>query len=147
MILGVNTLFSDDQNLAQVAGSYYSDYIDLKSAALLTSRDAPSGVVRDPGKGVPLGLVGRVTTAFTSGGAATLVVSIETDDNSSFSSPTALHTSKTFALADLIVGCRVLPSIMPIGAERYVRIKYVIGTATTTAGKIKAGIGDDQSNR
>jgi hypothetical protein len=149
MIQDKLTLVSDDQDLSQTAGTYYSDVLNfLGDAGYTTSQDAPSGITHDIGKGHPVPLDVAVNETFTSGGAATLTVSLETDDNEAFSSATTLFTSRTFALAELVSGARLLPEHMPYGCEQYVRIAYVIATATTTAGTVTASIGSCiQSNK
>lgn len=140
MILDNYTLLSDDQDLSQVAGTYYSDVLDLGADGYTTSDDAPSGVSQDLGKGYPVELLCKITEAFASGGAATLTVTLQTDDNEAFTSATDLIVSQTFALAALTQGVDLLPQHFPYGCERYIRIRYVIGTATTTAGQVTAGV-------
>lgn len=141
MILDTYTLVSDDQDLAQTAGTYYSDVLNLRGdAGYTTSVDAPSGITHDIGKGYPVELLVQITEDFASGGAATLVVTLETDDNESFSSAATVVTSQTFALASLTAGTHLLPQHIPYGCEQYIRINYTIGTATTTAGKVTAGL-------
>lgn len=149
MILDNYTLMSDNQDLSQVAGTYYSDVLNLRGdAGYTTSRDAPSGIQQDIGKGVPVALLCQVIEAFTSAGAATLTVTLQTSVDEAFTSPIDVVASPTFAKTVLIPGFQLLPEHIPYGLEQYVRIKYVIGTATTTAGTVKAGIvTGHQSNR
>lgn len=149
MILSAELLLSDDQDLAQSAGSYAStNYIDLGAAG--TPYGAAAALSNDPGPGTPVPLEVLITETFTSGGAATLSVALQMDDNTSFSSATTIKTSATFALADLTVGTNIFPDLfLPTGlTERYFRLNYTIGTAATTAGKITAGIsGGRQTNQ
>lgn len=149
MILDTLTLMSDDQDLAQVAGTYYSDVLNtLGDAGYTTSQDAPSGVTNDLGKGFPVELLVQVTELFASGGAPTFDVTLETATDEVFTTPVSMLTSKQFALADLVAGAYLLPQHIPYDTLQWVRVKYVIGTATTTAGKITAGIvSGHQSNR
>ena len=150
MILDNYTLMSDDQDLSQVAGTYYSDVLNLKGdAGYTTSVDAPNGVTSDLGKGTPVELLVQVTEDFVSGGAATLTVSLEKDTVEAFSSAETVVSSTTFALADLTAGTYLLPAHVPYDVDQqWVRIKYVIATATTTAGTVTAGIVlGHQSNR
>lgn len=142
MILDTLTLLSDDQDLAQAFGStYYSDVLNLLGdPGYTTSQDAPSGVAQDIGKGYPVEFLCQVTEDFASGGAATVTVTLETDDNEGFSSAKVLYTSQAFALADLVAGKHLLPEHVPYGTEQYVRVGYAIGTASTTAGKVTTGI-------
>ena len=142
MIQDMTTLLSNKQDLSQTTGTYYSDvYNQLGDPGYTTSADAPNGVPVDLGKGVPVPLDVAVNETFTSGGAATLTVSLQTDDNEGFSSAKTLVTSPTYALADLVSGKRLLPEHVPYGAEQYIRIAYVIAGATTTAGTVTASIG------
>lgn len=138
MLMSKQSLLSDSQNLAQAAGSYYStNILDLGAPGTPVRGNQ---LVRDVGKGTPIPFLIQVDETFASGGAATLVVSIEVDDNDSFSSATTVWTSPTIALATLAAGYRFNNVYLPEGVnERYARIKYVIGTAAMTAGKITAG--------
>ena len=144
MLLDKLTLLSDDQDLSQIAADYYSDILAINSAAVTTSADAPSGVGGDPAYGNPVLLVGHVTEDFDSAGAATLDIVVETDTVENFASPTVLFTSVQFdatdAGAELKAGTNVIPHFLLYGVQNYLRIKYTIGTATTTAGKITAGV-------
>lgn len=141
MIFSAQQLLSDDQDLAQTAAAYAStNYIDLGATG--TPHLGAAALERNIGKGQPIPLFVRITETFTSGGAATLSVALQMDDNTSFSSATTIKTSATFALASLTAGTYIFPDLyVPTGiTERYVRLLYTIGTATTTAGKITAGI-------
>lgn len=139
MILSAQSLFSDDQDLSQTAGNYAStNVIDLGATG--TPVEGAAALVRDIGKGTPIPLLMQVTETFTSGGAATLVVALQVDDNDSFSSATTVWTSETLALATLAAGYELPIDYVPQGVnERYVRLYYTIGTATTTAGTVTAG--------
>lgn len=140
MQLDINSLLSDDQDLAQAAGTYYSDVYNNKGDGLTTSKDAPSGVTSDLGKGKHIELLAQVTETFTSGGAATLQAVLETATDEAFTTPVTLADSGVIAKADLVAGKQLLPHVLPQGGLQYYRIKYVIGTAATTAGKVTAGI-------
>ena len=128
MILDKMQMFSEDQDLAQTASTYYStNVIDLGDAA--------------KGEGEPIEVLIQVTEAFTSTGAATLVIVLQTDSVEAMSSPTAIFTSATLALATIaVVGYKATIRVLPNDCEQYLRIAYTIGTATTTAGKISAGL-------
>jgi hypothetical protein len=65
---------------------------------------------------------------------------VQTDDNSSFSSPTTVY-SESIVLASLTLGNKISLDWLPKNIkERYVRLYYTVtGTAPTT-GKILAGI-------
>lgn len=107
--------FSADQALTATAAS--TDYLDL-------AQD------RDIGPGTPLWLI--VLSKVAAGGTSpTIAISIETDDNSSFSSATTLLTDATRAGADFGAGAMaVIP--WPRTNERYNRVKYTLGGTSPT---------------
>jgi hypothetical protein len=82
------------------------------------------------------------TTADSTNDTATVVVSIQTDDNSSFSTPATLATSASFAIGDagVTAGGSVMEVALPAGLQRYIRVYYTIGTQNLTAGKFDAFI-------
>lgn len=115
MIIDSLLAFSDSQSLTATAASTNS--IDLSSD-------------RDIGPGEPLWLV--VTSEAAPGGTSpTLAISIETDDNSSFSSATTLATHTTLAAADFGAGTKVVIP-WPMTNERYCRVKYTCGGTSPT---------------
>ena len=124
MILDKQNLFSDDQAITVTANS--TNVIDLGAA--------------DKGPGTPLEIYIQATEAFTAAGAATLTVSLTTDDNASMSSATTLYTSAAIGKADLVAGYVVPIRALPTGAEQYLRLTYTVATGPMTAGKITAGI-------
>jgi hypothetical protein len=143
MILDGFLQFSLNQNLAQVAGSYDStNVIDLGLSGIPLS--ASGGGARDIGVGddPAMKLLVLVTTAFTSAGAATLQIQVDgAPDNGSAAPGTynIMAQSDVFAKALLIIGARLLDIDMPRPQPgqplpRYLKLAYVIGTATTTAG-------------
>ena len=97
MILDERTEFADATALnTGAAGDYViGDVVDLGAAG------------RDIGNGEELELVVQVDTTATSGGSATLAISLATDDNSSLSSPTKVVTSPAVAVASLTAGTTV----------------------------------------
>ena len=141
MILDIQTLLSDDQDLAQIAGDYYSDVLNqYGDPGYTTSQDAPNGITQDLGKGYPTEFLCQITEDFASGGAATIQATLETATDEVFTSPVELVVGPTLALADMIAGAYLLPQHVPYGSLQWVRVKYTIATATTTAGKVTAGI-------
>mgnify|MGYP003387599755 CR=1 FL=1 len=93
-------------------------------------------------------LVVTVDTTATSGGSATLAVSLVTDDNSALSSPTKVFTTPVTAVAALTVGTVLARVEVPKGVawERYIGIVQTTGTAAFTAGKINAFFTQTPSN-
>lgn len=131
MILDNQTLLSNDQAVTASAAS--TNIIDLAPIA--------SGIVRDIGKGKPIPLLVQVTEDFTAGGAATLAIDLQVDDNSSFSSPKTVDSIAATALADLKAGKQFNMDYIPRGTnERYMRLNFTVATGPMTAGKIKAGV-------
>lgn len=89
----------------------------------------------------------QVVETFTAGGAATLTVSLQCDDNEAFASPKTVWTSPAYTLAQLKAGARlnINPSLVAGWLndgvnERYMRLNYAVATGPMTAGKIFAGI-------
>lgn len=106
---------STDQALTATAAS--TDHIDL-------------GADRDIGKGEPMWLV-VLSKAAPGGTTPTFAISIETDDNASFSSAATLVTHPTLSAAQFAVGTRVVIP-MPHTNERYLRVKYTLGGTDPT---------------
>lgn len=122
-------IMSDAQAETTVAAHASDNYVDLQAAASNLDCD--------------LELIVRVNTTCTSGGAATVLVTVETDDNTSFSSATALAATGAVAVASLTAGYQLLRLRIPVkgtagGLERYLHVTYTIGTAALTAGKFDA---------
>jgi len=136
MIMDASLLFSDGQAVTATAAS--TNVIDLGATGTIFG--ASSAVVRDIGAGSRVPLVITVTESFNN--LTSIIVTIETDDNSSFSSATTVWTSPTYTLAQLATGAKyLLPDVIPVGVnERYVRLKYTLAGTTPTTGKITAGV-------
>jgi len=128
MYVDNNLLFSDSQDLAQVAGSYYStNVLNLGSAT-------------DIGVGRACSLVIVVDEAFTSGGSATVKFEvIDEADTTLDGRSVVIASTRAIAIATLSAG-KVITLPIPAGVitQQYVGVKYTIGTATTTAGTVSA---------
>src|SRR5207237_6687185 len=103
------------------------------------------GIGDDPA----LKLLVQVVTAFTSAGAATLSVTLQGAPDNGSGAPgsyASWWSSPTYALATLAVaGARLYDMDMPrppagIAIPRFLRLSYVIGGATTTAGTVFSAI-------
>ncbi|MBI1359869.1 MAG: hypothetical protein GC155_06235 [Alphaproteobacteria bacterium] len=115
-------VMSDEQAITGTAAS--TSHIDL-------------GADRNIGAGEPLWWVVFCSEDFTL--LTSLSMSLESDDNSSFSSPVAkLTESKT--LAQLAAGVRVVAQRLPDGLERYIRSKYTVTGTDPDAGKLTSCI-------
>ncbi len=112
MIIDAQNLFSDDQALTATAVS--TNVIDL-------------GIDRNVGIGEPMAAVVTLSVAADDADAdETYVVTLETDDNSSFSSATVIATATILKGAE--AGSKVV-LMVPADetAERYLRINYTLG--------------------
>ncbi len=127
MLIDQQNQFSAAQAVTATGSTASTNVVDL-------------GVARDIGGAVTdqLMLLCEVVTPFTSGGSATLQVQVQTSpDNSAWST---LAQSDAIAVASLVQGYKFLPNGLPGGTSRYLRLNYVVGTATMTAGAITAGL-------
>ena len=115
MILDKDLQFSLAQAVTSGSADASTNYIDL-------------GIARDIGTGEDLEILVQITTVMV--GAGTIVVTLEQDDNTAFSSPTTIQTLGTFP-ATSAVGTAIKGRIQP-GAitERYIRLKYTNGVVT-----------------
>lgn len=154
MLLDKNNMFSVQQDLAKAAASYLSDKsIDLGPTGTIPSMfQAPGQTnLRNPGNGEPVGVLIQVVQTFTSGGAGTLKAElVMAADAALTSSLVVLEASDTIALATLVQGYKfAIAAKLPDDrvTSRYLGVRYTIGTATMTAGKVSAGIVvDKQTN-
>ncbi len=124
MIIDKNLVMSDAQ---AITSSVASSYIDTLAAG-----DAVA-----PGARLKV----QVNTPFTTDDDATLTVSLQTADNSSFNNATTLCASATLAVTSIdAAGDNVIDIQIPFGVERYLQTYYAVGTGTFTAGKIDSRI-------
>jgi hypothetical protein len=140
MLLDRENLLSNNQDLAQAAGNYLStNTIDLGAAG---TPAIGGSVIHDIGRGNHVEVLVQVTETFTSGGAATVKAQLVMADNAALTSNlTILDQTDDLALATLVAGYQFRLRCVPQGVtKRYLGVRYVIGTATTTAGKCTAGI-------
>jgi hypothetical protein len=136
-------LFGEDQAETTVAAHDSTNVIDL--GAGYDAFGTASGL-SNPGEGDQLWLNVVVTTAFTSGGAATLTVALNhSTDNSSW---TVVLQTPAIALATLVAGYQIIRMPLPANLNRYLKMIYTIGTAVMTAGAVSAWIDHGfQSNK
>ena len=136
MIMDRSLLFSDGQAITATAAS--TNLVDLGATG--TVYGAASPIVRDVGEGERSDLYVGVTQSFNN--LTSLTISVETDDNAGFSTPTTVFTSPAYTLAQLATGATyLLPDQVTVGTnERYVRLKYTVAGTAPTLGKITAGV-------
>lgn len=116
-VLDKNLQFSDSQALTVTADS--TNHYDATTD-------------RDIGPGEPMAVVVYVETAL-GGTTPTISVSIETDDNSSFSSGTVLTTSQTYTPAQLVAADNMIVVPMTMNNERYIQLNYTMAGTSPTA--------------
>jgi len=120
-------LFFDD-NAEQLTTGASTNYLDLE-------------IGRNIGAGTPLYIESLVRTAMTDASSdSTMTLTLETDDNTSFSSPTELQTIGTFSATSaagtkLSVGLVISDSV-----QRYIRVKYTVANGDLTTGKFSTYI-------
>lgn len=116
MILDAQLQFSDDQALTATAVS--TNVIDLGA-----DRNIGLGT-----EGLSVMVISKVAMAGTS---PTLAVTVQTDDNSAFSSAATVTTSAT--LTAFAAGTKlVLPIPADLSTERYLRLNFTMGGTTPT---------------
>ena len=115
MIIDKTLEFSDAQALTATAASTNS--IDLT-------------VARDVGVGMPLYINVTVDVALA-GTSPTFQVSVQTDDNSAFSSPTTKFLGPVFSTAPAGT-VMAIPVPRDVLDERFARLNYVMGGTTPT---------------
>ena len=122
MYIDAQHLFSDSQALTATANS--TNLIDL-------------GGDHNVGIGEPMAVVISVEVALDDGnGDETYVFTVETDDNSSFSSAATIAT-KTATRGDAAGTKYVLPIPADTSAEQYLRVVYTLG-GTSPSGTVSA---------
>ena len=127
MILDSQEMFSTAQAVTAIGDTASTNQID-------------TGSVADVGIGEDITVFAKVDTTFTSGGAGTLQIVLQSSaDNATYVDKLL---SPVYALAALTAGPILLNAIIPIGpntvSNRYLRVVYRIGTAVMTAGAASA---------
>ncbi len=135
MIMDRSLLFSDGQAITATAAS--TNLVDLGATGTPYGGTA---IVRNVGHGHAVPMVVTVTESFNT--LTTLTITLEVDDNASFSSAVIAWTSPAYTLAQLATGAKhLMPDYIPSSVnERYLRLKYTVGGSNPTLGKITAGV-------
>lgn len=115
---------------------------DAQAVTVASSDTASTNVIDfglanpDLGAGTPVYWVLEVHTTVTSGGSATLQVTLQDSaDNSTFAT---LIQTEAFAKAVLVAGFQMIVIPLPAKFARYLRTLYDVGTADLTAGNFNS---------
>lgn len=139
MILDSTNLFSDQQAVTADAAS--TNTIDLGTPGTVFSGRTQT---RDVGPGTTLHVWAICDVTFLT--IVSMNIVLRTDDNTSFSSPTIIWTSRLFLLAEMVAGFRFRLPHFTGPTEQYVQLYYDVNTSAT-AGKVTAGLSiDNQLN-
>lgn len=130
MLIDIQNQFSNAQAITASAAS--TNYIDLAS-------------IRNIGVGERLYIVFHVTTAFTdSGSDSTVTPSLQTDDNTAFSSAATARTYDTFAALTAAntykyYDLETRDGMLQTGPyERYAQVFYTVANGNLTTGAISS---------
>lgn len=130
MLIDHELLFSDQQAVTATANA--ANVIDLGPLT--------NNTIRDIGAGEGLNFYMQVDEAALAAGAATVALSLVSDDDPTLSSPTVLWTSGPLPKASLSVGYEFKTGIPSAAYERYLGLVYTVATGPLTAGKFTAGL-------
>lgn len=132
MRLDNDLVFSDEQAITSTGATASTNIIDLGTGD--KRKGGGAGVME------PLVLLAMVSTTFTSGGSATMSVTVEADDDVAFGSATSIGITAAVPVASLVAGYEYESISLAKITERYVRVTYTVATATMTAGKMIAAL-------
>lgn len=132
MFLDKDLEFSTAQAVTAAAAS--TNYVD--TAPLYTGNTG-----RDLGVSSEWYIYAVCTVAMTDGSSdSTLAVTLETDDNTSFSSATTLQTLFTFPAVSA-AGTKLFAKVSPgLAFERYIQLRYTPANGNLSTGTFTAGI-------
>jgi len=120
-MLDKNLFFDENAEQLTTAGS--TNVVDLND-------------IRNIAAGQPVYVESLVRTAMTDASSdSTMTLTVETDDNAAFSSPTSLQTIGTFA-ATSAAGTKLSVALAITDSyQRYIRVKYTVANGNLTTGK------------
>lgn len=129
MILDSQEVFSAAQAFTATGDTVSTNQLDTLSNS-------------DEGIGEDVSLYAKVNTTFTSGGATTMQVVLQSSaDNATYVDK---YVSPVYALAALTAGAVLVNAVIPIGpsttANRYLRVVYRVAVAVFTGGSMDAFI-------
>jgi hypothetical protein len=140
MIFSKELTFSDRQDVSQVQGTYPStNVIDTGAPGTVFGHAAALKRNVGPGKMVPILI--QMVEGLTSDTAATIQFQIETADEEAFdTTDVVIAQSRAYTEAEAVAGLQFGVAVLPNDCKRYLRVNYVIGGATSTAGLVTSGI-------
>lgn len=143
-------LVSDAQDIGQTEAAYLSTYsIDTWAGAVSTLEYIPGTTERavvDIGKGEPVEMLCQIIEAVVGTSSTIKFELVMADDAALTSNLVVLADSGLIAEATLVAGYRCRLAVPRGGiTKRYLGMRYTVGTATTTAGTVTAGIVRDQN--
>lgn len=119
-------------------------------ARLLTVTGPSTNIIdfgsdRDVGVGEPMDLVVIVpgTVALTAGGAATLVIALQTAIDAAFTTPIILYQTSPIPVAEGVPGAYLVRHTLPQGIKRYARLQYTVATGPFLTGALTAFLTKD----
>jgi hypothetical protein len=139
MILNMNETFSENQAITATAIS--TNVITFPLTGTVVGEAA--AVARNLGAGNEIPLMIQVTEAFAT--ATTITFSLESSAVVGLTSATVHWTSPAIAIATLVPGYKLPVRILPDGTMlQYLGMRYTVGGASATAGKVTAALGTEQ---
>ena len=104
-----------------------------------------TNTLKDIGSGQGVYLVVQVDAAATAAGSATVTFTLESDSTENLAtSPTVHVTTTAIGKAALTAGSTQLVIALPVGSyERYLGVRFTVGTGPLTAGSFSAFLTDD----
>ncbi len=150
MLIDKLNTFSWETALTATAISDVIDLLPVSGAIGAGSTGGPSAnVTKNLGGGQPLYLHVLVTTTLDSSGeAATLTVTLESDDAAALNTSATVHLTVASAVAEatLAAGYWIAKGIpIPPGDyQRYLGVRYTVGTENFTSGKVSAWLSNNR---
>jgi len=140
MIFSEQLKFSTAQSVVSVAGTIASTNV-IDTGAPGTAYGAAAALERNVGAGEEVSILIQVVSSLASLGACTLQFQIETADDAAFTiNNQVVAQSRAYSKAEAVTGLQFGVDELPDDMRRFIRVNYVIGAATTTAGAVTAGI-------
>lgn len=148
MLIDYHTQLSDQQDIGQAEAAYLSDKsYDIGTPGTPVLASVMGGTVplnANIGNGNELEALILITEALASSGSATLLVELVQADNEALDSNLevlAATPAIAYDSAKLAVGKYISLRSFSMVTKRFLGVRYTIGGATTTAGKVSAWIG------